>query len=246
MRSRGWRWSRRSPPHRRADIHARILAALGSLGCGDDARMAFHAEAAGDGPAVLHHAPRAARQAAELGSHREAAAQFERALRFAADADPAVVAGLYDGLAYELMLVGRFQDAVDAGEQALGLWRQAGNRVREGGTLCNLSYALQRAGPGPGFGRRGRGRGDGPGTARPHRTELARAYASLASARMLNSRASGGDRLGGAGAGDRRAAGRARCAQRRAQHPGLLGCSHGRRVDRVPAPGAGRRALGGS
>ena len=84
--------------HRRADIHARILAALGSLGCGDDARMAFHAEAAGDRPAVLHHAPRAARQAAELGSHREAAAQFERALRCAADADPDVVAGLYDGL----------------------------------------------------------------------------------------------------------------------------------------------------
>ena len=56
--------------HRRADIHARILAALGSLGCGDDARMAFHAETAGNGPAVFRHAPRAARRAAELGSHR--------------------------------------------------------------------------------------------------------------------------------------------------------------------------------
>ena len=69
------------PAHRRSAVHARILAALGSLGCDDDARMAFHAEAAGDRPAVLHHAPRAARQAAELASHREAAAQFERALR---------------------------------------------------------------------------------------------------------------------------------------------------------------------
>ncbi len=135
--------------YRRADIHARILAALGSLGCGDDARMAFHAEGAGDGPAVLLYAPRAARRAAELGSHREAAAQFERALRFAADTDPAVVAGLCDGLAYELMLVGRLQGAVDAGERALGLWRQAGNRVREGGTLCNLSLALQPLGRGP-------------------------------------------------------------------------------------------------
>ena len=136
-------------PHRRADIHARILAALGSLGCGDDARMAFHAEAAGDRPAVLHHAPRAARQAAELASHREAAAQYERALRFTAGADPAVIAGLYDGLGFELMLIGRLQDAADAGERALGLWRQAGNRVREGGTLCNLSYALQPLGRGP-------------------------------------------------------------------------------------------------
>jgi predicted ATPase len=51
-------------PHRRADVHARILAALRSLGGDDEARMAFHAEAAGDRAAVLHHAPRAARRAA--------------------------------------------------------------------------------------------------------------------------------------------------------------------------------------
>ena len=173
--------------HRRADIHARILAALGSLGCGDDARLAFHAEAAGDGPAVLHHAPRAARRAAELGSHREAAAQYERALRCAADADPCVVAGLYGGLAYELMLVGRFQGAVEAGEQALGLWRQAGNRVREGGTLCNLSYALERLGRSPDSVAVAEAAVAilerlGPGT------ELAWAYARLASTRMWNSK----------------------------------------------------------
>jgi DNA-binding CsgD family transcriptional regulator/tetratricopeptide (TPR) repeat protein len=174
------------PAYRRADIHARILAALGSLGCGDDARMAFHAEGAGDGPTVLLYAPRAAHRAAELGSHREAAAQFERALRFAADADPTVIAGLYEGLGFELMLVGRLQDAVDAGERALGLWRQAGNRVREGGTLCNLSQALQPLGRGP----------DKVTAAETAVTvleplgptvELARAYVILARARMLNS-----------------------------------------------------------
>ena len=172
-------------PHRRADIHARILAALGSLGSGDDARMAFHAEGAGNGPAVLHHAPRAARRAVELGSHREAAAQYERALRFTADADPAVIAGLCDGLGFELMLIGRVQDAVDAGERALGLWRQAGSRVREGGTLCNLSYVLQPLGRGP----------DAVTAAEAAVTvleplgptvELARAYSSLARRRMLN------------------------------------------------------------
>jgi hypothetical protein len=46
--------------HRRGAIRARILAALRSAGCDDDARMAFHAEAAGDGAAVLHYAPRVA------------------------------------------------------------------------------------------------------------------------------------------------------------------------------------------
>jgi DNA-binding CsgD family transcriptional regulator/tetratricopeptide (TPR) repeat protein len=174
------------PAHRRADIEARILAALGARGCGDDARMAFHAEAAGDQPAVLHHATRAAHQAAELGSHREAATQFERALRFAADADLDVVAGLYGELGVELRLIGRFQGAVDAGKQALARWRQAGDRLREGDTLGILSWALERLGRGP----------DSVAAAEAAVTileslsptvELARAYAHLAFARMVNS-----------------------------------------------------------
>jgi DNA-binding CsgD family transcriptional regulator len=174
------------PAYRRADIHARILAALGSLGCGDDARMAFHAEAAGDQPAVLRYAPRAAHQAAGLASHREAAAQFERALRSAADADPGVVAGLYGELGLELRLVGRFQGAVDAGEQALALWRQAGNRLRQGDTLSNLSYALERLGRGPDSVAAAEGAVTVLESLRPT-AELARAYAHLAFARMVNS-----------------------------------------------------------
>jgi len=63
------------PAHRRGLIHARILDVLRRCGAGDDARLAFHAEGAGDGPAVLRYAPAAARRAAELGAHREAAAQ---------------------------------------------------------------------------------------------------------------------------------------------------------------------------
>ena len=53
--------------HRRTAIHARTLASLQALGCDDDARMAFHADAAGDGPAALRHASAAARRAAALG-----------------------------------------------------------------------------------------------------------------------------------------------------------------------------------
>src|SRR5262245_3439270 len=128
--------------HRRAAIHARTLAALQALGCDDDARMAFHAEAAGDGPAALHHASAAARRAAALASHREAAAQFERALRFTDGADPATVASLYDGFAYEASLLDRWREAADARERALGLWRDVGDRRREGDTLRWLAYSL--------------------------------------------------------------------------------------------------------
>ncbi|HEY2304631.1 MAG TPA: AAA family ATPase [Streptosporangiaceae bacterium] len=132
--------------HRSTAIHARILASLQALGRDDDACMAFHAEAAGDGPAALRYAAAAARRAAALASHREAAAQFERALRFADQADPATAASLHDSFAYEASLLDRWQEAADARERALALWREVGDRLREGDTLrwfasslCSLS-----------------------------------------------------------------------------------------------------------
>jgi DNA-binding CsgD family transcriptional regulator/tetratricopeptide (TPR) repeat protein len=128
--------------HRAAALHARVLQALGALGGADDARLAFHAEAAGDAAAVLRYAPPAARRAAELASHREAAAQFERALRFEAAADAATRAGLYDSLADELLLLDRSRDAADAWERALGLWRAAGDPLRAGDTQRRLGCAL--------------------------------------------------------------------------------------------------------
>lgn len=130
------------PPHRRGAFHGRIMAGLRACGCADDARMAFHAEASGDGQAALHHASAAARQAAALASHREAAAQFERALRHAAWADTAAVARLYDGFAYEASLLDRWQEAADARERALALWHEAGDTLREGDTLRWLATSL--------------------------------------------------------------------------------------------------------
>ena len=171
--------------HRRRAFHARILAALEDAGCDDDPQLAFHAEAAGDGPAALRYAASAARRAAELASHREAAAQFERALRFAAGTAPATAAALYDGLAREAVLLDRWQDAADAGERALELWRRAGDRLHEGATLCQLSRPLWRSCRG----REATAAAEaavaileplGPST------ELAWAYARLAGQRMLD------------------------------------------------------------
>jgi DNA-binding CsgD family transcriptional regulator/tetratricopeptide (TPR) repeat protein len=130
--------------HRRPGIHARILAALHSVGSNDDAGMAFHAEGAGDGPAVLEHAVRAARHAGELGSHREAAAQYERALRFADGLEASRLAELYDGVADEYSLFDRWNDAADANERAIALWHQAGDRLREGDTMRRYTSTLWR------------------------------------------------------------------------------------------------------
>jgi DNA-binding CsgD family transcriptional regulator/tetratricopeptide (TPR) repeat protein len=171
-------------PHRRGVIHTRILAALRLLGCDDDAQLAFHAEAAGDGAAVMRYAPAAARGAAALGSHREAAAQFERALRFAPQTDPALVAGLYEGLAFGVSLVDRWADAADAGQRALELWRAAGDPLREGDALRKLSRTMWRL-------CRGREAVEAAQAAvailEPlgPSTELASAYSGLAAQRML-------------------------------------------------------------
>src|SRR4051794_17912587 len=59
------------PAHRRTELHQSVLNLLIDTGNQDDARMAHHAEVAGDSAAVLEYAPRAARAAAGLGAHRE-------------------------------------------------------------------------------------------------------------------------------------------------------------------------------
>jgi DNA-binding CsgD family transcriptional regulator/tetratricopeptide (TPR) repeat protein len=170
--------------HRGRAIHRLVLDALSSSGCAEEARMAFHAEAAGDAPAVLRYAPAAARRAARLGSHREAAAQFERALRFAGDADPLTLAGLHEGFADEVSLLDRWQEAEQAEVRALALWRQAGDRLREGDALRRLSCIMWNLCRGQEALASADAAVSVLQTLGPS-AELARAYAESASQRML-------------------------------------------------------------
>ena len=109
------------PPHRCVAGHRALIAALLARECDDeDARLAFHAEEAGDAALVARFAPRAAAQAAEMGAYREAAAQYERALRFPTD-DLAVLAELHDGYADQLAMLDSWPRAAAAREQARDL-----------------------------------------------------------------------------------------------------------------------------
>ncbi len=54
-------------PHRKTELHTRLLAALEERGDADPALLAHHAEGAGDEQAVLRHAPEAAVRSAALG-----------------------------------------------------------------------------------------------------------------------------------------------------------------------------------
>ena len=129
------------PPHRRVALHRDAVAALEATPgrAADPARIAHHAELAGDGAAVLRFAPAAAGRAAALGAHREAAAQYARALRYAELLPAATQADLLEREAYEGYLTGDLDAAIAVQEQALAQRRALDDRLREGDCLRSLS-----------------------------------------------------------------------------------------------------------
>ena len=135
------------PPDRRVALHARALKALaaGSRPT-DPARLAHHAEGAGDAEAVLRFAPAAAGRAAAVGAHRESAAQYARALRFADGLGGEERAALYERCSYEAYLTGATGDAVAARRGALAEHHRSGNRRGEGDSRRWLSRLAWFAG----------------------------------------------------------------------------------------------------
>ena len=131
-------------PHRKVGLHRTALATLSEppVGALDLARLAHHAEAAGDVDAVLRFAPAAGAEAASLGAHREAAAQYARALRFADRLAPAERAGLLERRSRECYVTDQQDAATAAIEEALECRRELGQRLEEGSALCWLSAIL--------------------------------------------------------------------------------------------------------
>lgn len=119
------------PAGRAVHLHRRLQAALEERGA-DPARLAHHAEAAGDGAAVLVHARAAAASAAVLGAHREASRQYERALRHADDLPTAERAQLLWDLGYEYYLTNRIEESIETVGRARELWAALGDTVRVG------------------------------------------------------------------------------------------------------------------
>jgi DNA-binding CsgD family transcriptional regulator/tetratricopeptide (TPR) repeat protein len=131
-------------PRRRELLHGRVLEALRNPphGTPDAALLAHHAEAAGDAVAVLEFATVAGERAASLGAHREAAAQYARALRYAGGLGSAELAGLLQRSAHECYLTDQTDDAVAALQRALACYRELGDRYSEGAALCSLAGIL--------------------------------------------------------------------------------------------------------
>jgi DNA-binding CsgD family transcriptional regulator/tetratricopeptide (TPR) repeat protein/type II secretory pathway predicted ATPase ExeA len=131
-------------PHRRAALHRGALAALAAppAGAPDPARLAHHAEAAGDAGAVLRFAPAAAARAESVGAHREAAAQYARALRFGADLAPERQVDLLERRSRSAFRADDCGEAIEALEEALEGHRALGDRLKQGDRLRRLSGVL--------------------------------------------------------------------------------------------------------
>ncbi|MGH2534262.1 MAG: response regulator transcription factor, partial [Thermomicrobiales bacterium] len=92
------------------------------------------------------YAPAAARRAAGLRAHREAAAQYARALRFAGQLPDDQREPLLDGWFRECFTTGQLADAIAAKEALLVIARRAGNREKAAESLAWLASTLVLAG----------------------------------------------------------------------------------------------------
>jgi DNA-binding CsgD family transcriptional regulator len=136
-------------PSRRTALHGRVLSVLEKEeddGVGDAARLAHHAEAAGDGAAVLRYAPEAARMAAGVGAHREAARLYSLALANADRLTGPERADLLERFAEEGTFTAVGPEATAAIREALKIHRDRGDVLAEGRALRLLGSSLGRNG----------------------------------------------------------------------------------------------------
>ena len=133
-------------PDRRRALNRAALEALADSPGADPALVAHHAEAAGNGEAVLRFAPAAAARASKVAAHREAAEQYARALRFADALPPEQRAGLLRGRWFECYLTAQDEAGLSAIDAAIACYRQVGDSRQEGDALRSRAVVLSNMG----------------------------------------------------------------------------------------------------
>jgi DNA-binding CsgD family transcriptional regulator len=134
----------RIAPGRRAELHAQALEDLRVRGA-EPARLAYHAEEAGDSTAVLAHAPEAARRAALVSAHRQAADHYAQALRHAGCLPARDRAEILEAYAETCSRLDLDEGSLEASREALECWREEGDQVREAVVLAQRSHYLWQA-----------------------------------------------------------------------------------------------------
>ncbi len=137
-------------PLRQQTLHVQVLQAF--ITHGEDvtqaAHLVHHALGAHDRTLVTRYAPLAAKHAAAQGAHREAAAHYAIALQVTEQFPLERQAELLEGQAYECYLTSQIEEAVQARQAALRIWRQLDRPEQVGHTLrwlSRLSWFLGRS-----------------------------------------------------------------------------------------------------
>jgi DNA-binding CsgD family transcriptional regulator/tetratricopeptide (TPR) repeat protein len=134
------------PASRRQRLNERLVERLEGFDQIDAARLAHHADAAGDTTAVLRYAPLAAREASRRGAHRAAAEHLGRAVARAESTSSADLGDLVSAWADERMTFDDPSEVAALRRRAADLRRQAGDRLGEGRELTELGRMAERMG----------------------------------------------------------------------------------------------------
>ena len=111
--------------------------------------LVHHAQLAGNAAAVIEFAPRAGRQAAQLGAHSEAVAHFEAALHHAHALPTGERARVLEAHAWECNLTNLVPRAIESGEQALALYRELSDMLAQARVLRILARLYWQSGDKP-------------------------------------------------------------------------------------------------
>ncbi len=106
---------------------------------GDIERIIHHAKNANEHEFVVQYSPLAARQAAIVGAHTEAAKLYLSAIEFYQGKDKDLLLQFYEGYAYECYLTNQNKEAIIYSSKSLELWKEKNNVVKIGVCLRFLS-----------------------------------------------------------------------------------------------------------
>ncbi|QHT70245.1 AAA family ATPase [Rhodocytophaga rosea] len=102
-------------------------------------RIVHHAKNANEYALVVQYAPPAARQAAALGAHIEAAKLYLSAIEYYQGNDRALLVQFYEAYAYECYLTNQIKEAIIYTGKALQLWKEKKENEKTGNCLRFLS-----------------------------------------------------------------------------------------------------------
>ncbi|MBL9045919.1 MAG: AAA family ATPase [Tabrizicola sp.] len=127
------------PASQRRKLHGDCLTLIEAMGAFPAARLLHHARQAGDDAAIRRLAPLAGAEALQMGPGRSTVEILELALEHNAFKDDSDHAELLEKTAWSHYLCGNSRRSIELQNQALSIFRQSGETLREGDSYRRLA-----------------------------------------------------------------------------------------------------------